>query len=570
MSEFRFRKILFPCCLFWKSDCCNDVSKKKNKDKSIDEEKLWSTVKRIEFIEEKIKEKINVIANRYVTTKFQEFEKEFRLNLKQINEKRVDALEQFKKVLNKTLQSINNTFNSEGFIRIYSIKSKFEGTSKADEFDLIGNSSHDNDSYKYSKIILQGINNLNENIEKDELLKNYVKYLPSNFNKYKDILRLIIPFTSQMAYLIWKRYENWKEDYREQFSIYSTSLNIMYHSLMEPFIILKSIKLEETLEMSMRLSVHESAQIIPAVINSINNEESLKTLEDGSKYHGNYHITKPAHVIIDSSYRLRLLEGIFRRSTMIFKDEPPFGEWYDIHRIVYATESLFQQRATYDNRQRIILDYNRKLSSYYLFTDYAYLSHILFNLIDNAIKYGLRGSNIYIKADCKYEPNYEVVNKKVINNINISVINYGDEIPELERENIFELYTRSGNRRVEGMGIGLFLVKKLVKLLGYDIECKSDKIENYHLPAKYHYIKQNPNFENNKSFSSNILQYLQKHVSLSNKELIINSDIYDWIIGEMELIELIIRPTYRNEFQITIPIKMNSTNDNLKIKKIWE
>ena len=192
----------------------------------------------------------------------------------------------------------------------------------------------------------------------------------------------------------------------------------------------------------MRLSVHESAQIIPAVIDTINNKESLKTLEYGSEYRGNYYVTKPIHKIIDVSYRLKVLERLFGRSTMVFKNDPPDCEWHDFHRIVYATESLFKQRATDNNRQRIILDFKGELRRYNLFTDYAYLSHILFNLVDNAIKYGLRGSNIYIVVDCQYHTVYEKINKKGIENITISVINYGDEIPSSERENIFGLYVR--------------------------------------------------------------------------------------------------------------------------------
>jgi len=204
----------------------------------MSDERLLAIIGQIKLLEEKIKKRIDAVAHRYVTIKFQEFEESFRIKLKQIDEKRIDALEQFKNVLNETLKSIFYTFNSEGFIRIYSIKSKLEGTGESDEFDLIGDSSNGYDSSKYSKIILKGIKKVNENIEKEELLKsNHVEYLPSDFNKDKDTLRLIIPFTSQMAYIIWKRYDNWKEDQKDQFSIYATTLKSMYHSLLEPYII---------------------------------------------------------------------------------------------------------------------------------------------------------------------------------------------------------------------------------------------------------------------------------------------------------------------------------------------
>ena len=533
----------------------------------MSDERLLAIVKKIKLLEDKIKKRIDAIVHIQVMKKFQTFEDEFRTQLKQIDEKAIDALEQFKKVLNKTLQRINSSFNSEGFIRIYSIKSKLESVGENVEFDLIGNSSERQDSSKYSKIILKGIKTVNNNIEKDELLKNYVKELPAGFDRDKDILRLIMPFTSQMAYIVWKRYNKWKEDQEDQFTIYATTLKSMYHSLLEPYIILRGIKLEESLETSMRLTVHESAQIIPAVINAINNKESLNTLEDGSQYHGTTFITKPAHAILDVSNRLKVLEGLFRRSTMVLKNDPPSYDWFDLHRIVYATESLFQQRANDNSKQRIIPNFNNELRHYNLLTDYVYLNHILFNLVDNAIKYGLRGSNIYINVDYKCDPFYEQFNKKVINFITIAVKNYGDEIPLAEREKIFELYYRyyKGIKRIEGMGIGLFIAKKLCNLLGYKVQCTdSALIDQYHLPAKFHYINQNEEYNKNKDFSPEVLRLLQKDISNANKKTVINSDIDDWTIRDPELIELIAKPTYCNEFQVTIPIYYNSKNNNLK------
>jgi hypothetical protein len=551
----------------------NNLSDEYFEEEPMNDERLQAIIEQVELMEGKIVRRIDSIAHMQIMKKFQKFEDDFRINLKQIDKKKVDSLDQFKQVLNKTLQNIFYAFNSDGFIRIYSIKSRLEDASKTtDEFDLIGHSGCNNDHiYRYSKIILKEIKNINKNLEKNELLP-YIKSPSKDFFKDKDILRLNIPFTSQMAYIIWKRYGSWKEDYKDQFSIYGTTLKSMYHSLLEPYIILRGIKLEENLETSMRISVHESAQVIPAVIDAINDKYSLEVFKNGGEFHGNYYINKPARTIIDISYRLKLLEGLFRRSTMVFKNDPPDYEWYDFHRIIYATETLFSQRAIDNNRQRIIPDLKKELHLYDLFTDYAYLSHILFNLVDNAIKYGLRGSNIHIVVNCQYDPVVEKLIKQRIKNITISIINYGDEIPLLERENIFGLYVRyyKENKKIDGMGIGLFLVKKLCDLLGYTIECKrSKKIENYHLPAKYYYTKQNLGFENDTSLTTNIIQHLKKDISENDEKDVVNIfNIKDWEINDLE--ELIFQPTYRNEFQITIPIKIDSTDNNLKIKKIWE
>ena len=117
------------------------------------------------------------------------------------------------------------------------------------------------------------------------------------------------------------------------------------------------------------------------------------------------------------------------------------------------------------------------------------------------------------------------------------------------------------------MGIGLFIAKKLCNLLGYTVKCTdSTLIDQYHLPAKFHYINQNEEYNKNIDFSPEVLSLLQMAISGANKESVINSDIDDWKIGKGELEYLIIQPTYCNEFIVTIPIYNNSKNNNLKIK----
>ena len=78
--------------------------------------------------------------------------------------------------------------------------------------------------------------------------------------------------------------------------------------------------------------------------------------------------------------------------------------------------------------------------------------HILSTLLDNAIKHTESGNNV------------EVILKK--ENVILKVENEGSQIPEEERENIFERFYRvdkSRNRSEKRYGLGLAIAKSTVE-----------------------------------------------------------------------------------------------------------
>ena len=221
--------------------------------------------------------------------------------------------------------------------------------------------------------------------------------------------------------------------------------------------------------------------------------------------------------------------------------------------------------------QKIHVDLDGDLKKYSLKTDYGELSHILFNLLDNAIKYGLCGSKIWIKVllhkgSMKIIDNHRVI--QLYRKITISVVSYGDKIEYNDREKIFELYYRSENSRgIEGMGIGCFLAKKLSNLLGYDIICKeSNEMANYNIPLKYHYCKQNIGFDYYTSYyNSDTFDILRRNLRPELVYEIVNTNVSkdDWELTIDDL-QLLPTPTYRNEFKITIPIEDNNCLKRIK------
>ncbi|MDX2214738.1 MAG: sensor histidine kinase, partial [Oculatellaceae cyanobacterium bins.114] len=102
--------------------------------------------------------------------------------------------------------------------------------------------------------------------------------------------------------------------------------------------------------------------------------------------------------------------------------------------------------------------------------DPSYLERILAELLNNACKYTASHETITVSA---------FVNPptEVNTTIWIQVSNSGVEIPEHERDRIFERFYRIPSHdpwRHGGTGLGLALVKKLVERLGATIQVTSE------------------------------------------------------------------------------------------------
>ena len=97
-------------------------------------------------------------------------------------------------------------------------------------------------------------------------------------------------------------------------------------------------------------------------------------------------------------------------------------------------------------------------------TDVEKYERILLNLLSNAVKYTPEGKSIHVRVSQK------VVNRKC--RVYVQVKDKGFGIPADMTEVIFERFgqvDRSLSRQAEGTGIGLYLVKSLIKLLDGEI-----------------------------------------------------------------------------------------------------
>ena len=101
-----------------------------------------------------------------------------------------------------------------------------------------------------------------------------------------------------------------------------------------------------------------------------------------------------------------------------------------------------------------------------IFIDAEKIRQVIFNLIDNAIKYTYRG---VITIKCK-------VIDQGKERIRISVTDIGIGIARKEIKEIFKIYRRGTGTRLfpEGSGVGLYVVRKLVEAHGGKIWVKSE------------------------------------------------------------------------------------------------
>ncbi|MBO3699969.1 PAS domain S-box protein [Roseivirga sp. E12] len=94
--------------------------------------------------------------------------------------------------------------------------------------------------------------------------------------------------------------------------------------------------------------------------------------------------------------------------------------------------------------------------------DSQLISHVLSNLINNALKYSQGGKDPQVTM--RYEPGH----------IELQVQDFGIGIPKKDQEGLFESFSRASNvGDIEGTGLGLVIVKQFVEMHGGTISYES-------------------------------------------------------------------------------------------------
>ena len=134
---------------------------------------------------------------------------------------------------------------------------------------------------------------------------------------------------------------------------------------------------------------------------------------------------------------------------------------FDINLVIKDTAAAFEGTC---NARDIVLDLTFTDPSQMVYADLGKIQQVLYNLIDNAIKFSRDSSIIYIQTTIKYE--------KVF----ISVKDTGAGIPKENIKKIWERFYKSDasrGRDKKGTGLGLAIVKEIIQAHGENIDVVS-------------------------------------------------------------------------------------------------
>lgn len=170
---------------------------------------------------------------------------------------------------------------------------------------------------------------------------------------------------------------------------------------------------------------------------------------------------KYLNIIISETKRLnKLTQGMLTLNSLDSKGYLSRTN-FDINRVIKDTAAMFEGSC---NAKGIMFDLTFSDSIQMVYADLGKIQQVLYNLIDNAIKFSHNDSIIYIQTSIKYE--------KVF----ISVKDTGIGIPKESLKKIWERFYKSDLSRgkdKKGTGLGLAIVKEIIQAHGENIDVVS-------------------------------------------------------------------------------------------------
>ncbi len=168
--------------------------------------------------------------------------------------------------------------------------------------------------------------------------------------------------------------------------------------------------------------------------------------------------------IRDETRRLsRLVRDMLDISRMKARaTDPSRRSDFDLTELILQTLLSFESRATKKN-----LDVDPQLPDSHLmvYADKDAITQVIYNLLDNAIKFAAPGSCLLVRL-------YKDMGKAYV-----SIKDYGETIPPDDLPYIFDRFHKSDRSRSldkEGVGLGLYLVKTIINAHDEDIAVRSE------------------------------------------------------------------------------------------------
>lgn len=201
----------------------------------------------------------------------------------------------------------------------------------------------------------------------------------------------------------------------------------------------------------------------------------------------------------------------------------------DIEQIEFSANSLFENLLANTTTRAQETNINIRFETSpdlpaYMIGDPLRISQVLLNLCSNAIKFTHRGS---VTVKVYTLPSDEQDHQMLV----IEVIDTGIGMTATQLEHIFESFTQadgSTSRKFGGSGLGLSIVKELVKLMGGKITATSTPKQGSTFKASFNIINQSPElsvFQLPMKSPNNLYHFKASQAFISDAYLsVINSD----------------------------------------------
>lgn len=241
--------------------------------------------------------------------------------------------------------------------------------------------------------------------------------------------------------------------------IFSTSilLIVMIYFAYTMFVILRQKKLSEIRTDFINNLTHEFKTPISTISLStdvILNEETLKNPNKIAQY---------AQIIKQENNRLKIqVDKVLQLATLDVKTIVLRKESHDAHKLINEAVKGFSLLLSERNGN---IKLNLNASKSIIITDSLHFTNIVYNLIDNAIKYSSESPEIEISTSFERR------------NFCLTIRDKGIGIEKSQQKHIFDKFYRvpTGNLHdVKGFGLGLSYVKSIVELHGGKILLKSE------------------------------------------------------------------------------------------------
>lgn len=502
-------------------------------------------VKRIQEFEERLNEKIEHQNTRFINDEFEKVEIQFREDIKKIDIKGHDIFSAFYEALSKAFACIREKFDQspDSFIRMFALPID-TGKNELIPIGWSGINSLKRHELFFNLKQLRTLDNSEESQQTEIIIKSASPLIKETFNYEDDVVLAGKLAGEEVAYIVWKRHgkELKKPRNAKTFETYKRALKIFYSVALECYSYIRGTKMELLLKTRILESAHESTHSILPALDFVENHLNILPKEMVLSAYVNEYYEYMDYFENTKEQVIELLERLREANTtpsIIFNPDLKANKTtVKIPSLLFELRKMLRNYAS-DSAKHI----NCPQKSDYIEADIdvKLFKQALYNLLDNAIKYGYDGSNINI--------NMSVDKEKLL--LKIQIASYGMEITKDDK--IYELFERGHNaEKQEGTGIGMYVVKKVCEAHGGTISHESHKISDYNIPVLFNYKRKN---HLAKKIAPSEVEKLIAEVSRLSSSIekeIVNSDNFIQYAGVFT--SRIFNPTYKNSFLITIPL----------------